>query len=78
MIIAIKKINLKNRIIHSSTKTTEDDKREKNQPQKQHHPQQHKTTDDDKRQKNQVQKPNQNQQNKTTDDDKRQKNRAKT
>ena len=51
----------------------EDNRNQKNQPQKQNQPQQHKTTDNDKRVKTQVQKSNQNQQNKTTDDDKRQK-----
>jgi transcription termination factor Rho len=51
----------------------EDNRNQKNQPQKQNQPQQHKTTDNDKRVKTQVQKSNQNQQNKTTDNDKRQK-----
>jgi transcription termination factor Rho len=51
----------------------DDNRNQKNQPQKQNQPQQHKTTDNDKRVKTQVQKSNQNQQNKTTDNDKRQK-----
>ena len=51
----------------------DDNRNQRNQPQKQNHPQQNKTAEDDKREKNQPQKQNQPQQHKTTDDDKRQK-----
>ncbi len=51
----------------------DDNRNQKNQPQKQNHPQQNKTAEDYKREKNQPQKQNQPQQHKTTDDDKRQK-----
>ena len=54
----------------------DDNRNQKNQPQKQNHPQQNKTAEDDKREKNQPQKQNQPQQHKTTDDDKRQKNQV--
>ena len=54
----------------------DDNRNQKNQPQKQNHPQQTKTTEDDKREKNQPQKQNHPQQLKTTDDDKRQKNQV--
>ena len=54
----------------------DDNRNQKNQPQKQNHPQQHKTTEDDKREKNQPQKQHHPQQHKTTDDDKRQKNQV--
>ena len=54
----------------------DDNRNQKNQPQKQNHPQQTKTTEDDKREKNQPQKQNHPQQHKTSDDDKRQKNQV--
>ena len=54
----------------------DDNRNQKNQPQKQNHPQQNKTAEDDKREKNQPQNQNQPQQHKTTDDDKRQKNQV--
>ena len=54
----------------------DDNRNQKNQPQKQNHPQQTKTTEDDKREKNQAQKQNHPQQHKTSDDDKRQKNQV--
>ena len=54
----------------------DDNRNQKNQPQKQNHPQQNKTAEDDNREKNQPQKQNQPQQHKTTDDDKRQKNQV--
>ena len=51
----------------------DDNRNQKNQPQKKNHPQQNKTAEDDKREKNQPQKQNQPQQHKTTDDVKHQK-----
>ena len=54
----------------------DDNRNQKNQPQKQNHPQQTKTTEDDKREKNQPQKQNHPQQLKTTDDDKHKKNQV--
>ena len=51
----------------------DDNRNQKNQIQKQNHPQQNKPAEDDNSEKNQTQKQNQPQQHKTTDDDKRQK-----
>jgi len=49
----------------------DDNRNQKNQTQKQNHPQQNKPAEDDNSEKNQTQKQNQPQQHKTTDDDKR-------
>ena len=51
----------------------DDNRNQKNQIQKQNHPQQNKPAEDDNSEKNQTQKQNHPQQHKTTDDDKRQK-----